>query len=234
MKSGFSFVVVNDLHYRDARCGDWLERVAKSIRTLHPRPAFCFLDGDLSEDGTREQLGAVREIFKPLPLPVKAVAGNHDCSDDGRHEAFDRLFRGADNFHFDVDGWHFLALDTTEGRAVYRTKIGDATFAWVDGELRRFDKSRPLVVLTHFPLGRNWLRPRNAAALVGRLKERDLRAVLSGHWHGNTERQEAGAFLSTSRCCSWWRENHDGSDLKGYTLCRVAEGHISHEFVALV
>src|SRR5580698_5336720 len=62
----FSFVVANDLHYRDARCGPWFERVVASIRRQQPRPAFVMLAGDLSESGTAEQLGAVREIFHGL------------------------------------------------------------------------------------------------------------------------------------------------------------------------
>src|SRR5687767_7083280 len=73
----FDFVVANDLHYRDARCGVWLERVVASIGRLRPAPAFVMLAGDLSDEGTREQLGGVREIFRPLQMPVRAVIGNH-------------------------------------------------------------------------------------------------------------------------------------------------------------
>ena len=48
--SGFSFVVLSDLHFRDVRCGDWLEAVVKNIRELKPQPAFVLLNGDLSND----------------------------------------------------------------------------------------------------------------------------------------------------------------------------------------
>src|SRR4051812_28075803 len=31
LTASFTFAVANDLHYRDARCGDWLQRVADHV-----------------------------------------------------------------------------------------------------------------------------------------------------------------------------------------------------------
>src|SRR4051812_40841029 len=72
----FHFVVVTDLHYRDRRCAEWFEKVVKQIRGTRPRPAFVVLAGDLAEDGTREQLGAIWGVFCPLPVPGGAVIGD--------------------------------------------------------------------------------------------------------------------------------------------------------------
>jgi predicted MPP superfamily phosphohydrolase len=227
----FHFVVLNDLHYRDARCGEWLGRVAADIRALRPAPAFCVLDGDLAESGTRAQLGAVREIFTPLPMPLRVVIGNHDCAEDGNRSEFEALFGKAPNFGFEHKEWKFLVLDTTQGPDVYRTRIAASTLDWLDKKLSTLNRNRPVLVLTHFPLGRNWLRPLNAGLVLERFKKHSLRGVLSGHWHGITEREQGDVMLSTSRCCSWWRDNHDGSDLKGYTLCQVRDGTLTHRFV---
>ena len=227
----FRFVVATDLHYRDARCGEWLMRVAAHVRALRPRPAFVVLGGDLSEDGTRAQLGAVHEIFRALPMPVHSIIGNHDYDLDGRCGEYERLHGPRLNYRFEHDAWQFLALDTTQGRSVYRTRISAGTLQWLDATLPDLSTRRPLVVLTHFPLGRNWLRPINARAVLDRLRAHDLRAVFSGHWHGLTERRERGASLVTGRCCSHWRGNHDGSDQKGYLLCSVRGGAITRGFV---
>jgi predicted MPP superfamily phosphohydrolase len=227
---GFSFVVLSDLHYRDARCGLWFEKVAAHLRALRPAPAFCVLDGDLADSGTRAQLGAVREILSPLPMPLHAVIGNHDCTENGDRSAFEALYGKQTNRRFEHAGCQFLILDTIEGRRVYRTRISQDTLRWVDQTLPQLNRERPLIVLTHFPLGRNWLRPLNAKALLGRLHTHNLQAVLSGHWHGLTERADGTASLSTGRCCSWWRTNQDGSDEKGYMICTVRDGHVTRRF----
>jgi len=230
-KPDFQFVVANDLHYRDERCGAWLGKVTAAIRALHPQPAFVVLAGDLAESGTREQLGAVREIFHPLPMPVRTVIGNHDYTDDQRREPFLDLFGQTLNYRFREGGCEFLALDTTQGREVFRTRIANETLSWLDAALPGVSRSRPLIVLTHFPLGRNWLRPVNSASLINRLRPFAFQASFSGHWHGWTEPVERGVHLSTGRCCSWWRANHDGSPLKGFALCRVRDGMVRHEFI---
>jgi hypothetical protein len=227
----FTFVVANDLHYRDRRCTEWFAAVAESIRALRPRPGFLMLNGDLSETGTREELGAIREMFWSLPFPVHATIGNHDYSADGRRENYEAIIRRDRNFAFRHGDWNFLCLDTTDGLAVYRTWVRGETLAWVDANLRLLDKKRPLVLFSHFPMGRNWLRPLNADDLMGRLRGHDLRRVFCGHWHGWTERKNKAIAVTTGRSCSWWRGNHDGSSLHGYFLCRVREHAIDHEFV---
>jgi len=227
------FVVANDLHYRDERCGEWLGRVASHIGALRPRPEFVVLAGDLSEDGTRQQLGAVREIFSTLPMPVRAIIGNHDHTEQGDRRAFEELFGRRLNQRFEWGDWQFIVLDTTQQRRVYRTRISAETLGWLNRTLPTIHRDRPMIVLTHFPLGRNWLRPLNAHAVLRQFEFHDLRGAFGGHWHGWTQRTEQGAPLITGRCCSWWRENHDGSSEKGYLVCRASAEGVHHGFVAV-
>jgi 3',5'-cyclic AMP phosphodiesterase CpdA len=229
----FSFVVANDLHYRDGRCGEWLSRVVTHIGTLRPRPEFVALAGDLSEDGSREQLSAVREIFSALPMPVRAIIGNHDHSHIGDRRAFEEVFGSQLNRRFECGDWQFLVLDTTQQRQVYRTCISAATLGWLDRAMPSIPRDKPLIVLTHFPLGRNWLRPVNARAVLQRLHSHELRGTFGGHWHGWTQRIDQGTSLTTGRCCSCWRENHDGSREKGYLVCRASAHGVNHGFVAV-
>ena len=229
----FAFVVITDLHYRDERCGEYLRQVASRIRNLHPRPAFVVLAGDLSEGGKPGELRAVREIFHPLPMPVRTIIGNHDYEESGARSAFEAEFGSRLNYEFTHAGWQFLALDTTERRSVYRTRIPVETFRWLDTTLPTLSPTRPTIILTHFPLGRNWLRPVNTKPLLERMQDHHLVASFSGHWHGLTERLVRGSSLSTGRCCSWWRGNHDGSAEKGFTLCQVTGGEVRHEFIAV-
>jgi hypothetical protein len=227
----FSFVVVTDLHYRDKRCGAWAQRVAAQIRAMRPRPAFVVLAGDLSDDGTSAQLGPIREIFRPLPMPVHPLLGNHDVKPDGARADYERIFGTRHNLRFAHRGHQFLLLNSTESRSVFRTYIPAETIAYAKSAAIDLPTNQPLVVITHYPLGTNWLRPRNADALLYTLRKHDLVAAYSGHWHGWSDRLENSAHLLTGRCCSWWRENHDGSDLKDYTLCHARNGHVTQEFV---
>ena len=110
--------------------------------------------------------------------------------EEGSRAAYEALFGRTLNYRFDVGDCQFLALDTTQGRSVYRTRIAPETLAWVEAELPRLSPKKPVIVLTHFPLGRNWLRPTNAHALVERLRPYGLQASFSGHWHGLTDRTE--------------------------------------------
>ena len=74
----FSFVVVNDIHYFDDHCGDWLQGALHLMKNHPERPEFCAIVGDLAENGTAAQLSAVNDLFKTLKIPVFCVPGNHD------------------------------------------------------------------------------------------------------------------------------------------------------------
>jgi predicted MPP superfamily phosphohydrolase len=227
----FTFAVLNDIHYRDERCATWLEQVLKSIRGLRPRPGFVLLNGDLSDVGTSEQLGAMRELFGTLPMPVHSTIGNHDYTEDNRREHYERLFGKHRNFRFRHSDWEFVGLDTTHGGAVFRTWVPGETLGWLDANLPHISKDRPLIVFSHFPLGRNWLRPMNAGDVIHRLRGHNVQGIFCGHWHGWTEVKSEALPVSTGRCCSWWRGNHDGSPLKGYFLCQIRGEVVSHEFI---
>ena len=228
----FQFAVLNDLHYRDKRCGEWFPKLVANILQQKPRPQFCLLAGDIAENGVSAQLGPVREIFATLGMPVHTIIGNHDHLPNGDCSAFTQLFGNRLNQRFEHHDWQFLTLDTTQGRSVYRTKISDTTLHWLDKTLPDIDKKRPLVICTHFPLGWNLLRPLNASALLDRLKPYNLRSIYSGHWHGISEfHVNHGVPASTDRCASWWRANHDFSSEHGYYLCTARQGTISHRFI---
>ena len=58
-----------------------------------------------------------------------------------------------------------------------------------------------------------------------------LVSVFNGHFHGFTERQVRQAMITTNRCCSLKRGNHDKTTEKGYFLCTAKEGKITRSFV---
>jgi hypothetical protein len=228
----FHFVEVNDTHFIDSGCGKWLEKVTRQIKGHTEKIEFCLLVGDLANDGKAEQLAPVREIFGGLAVPTHVVIGNHDYLNQDDRKSFEELFPNRLNYRFEHRGWQFVALDTTQGRLALNTSIAAGTFQWLDDNLPKLDKKKPTVLFTHFPMGPFVPgRPKNADALLARFKEYNLQAVMNGHFHAFTERKVNGVAITTDRCCSLRRPNHDSTKEKGYFLCAARDGKIERRFV---
>ncbi len=226
----FSFIAVNDLHFLDAECRPFFEKVVLEMKRSAPNAAFCLVSGDLSDRGTPEALTAIREILSGLDMPVHVVPGNHDYLSQTDRSGYDAIFPDHLNRHFTHEGWQFIGLDTTDGTKASDTMIAASTFDFLDEA--KLDPKMPTVVFTHFPLGEGVkMRPKNGAELLGKLLDVNLRGVFSGHWHGASERDVNDAVILTDRCCSRFRMNHDGSPLKGWFVCEATpEGILEHHF----
>src|SRR5438046_1218818 len=62
-KSSFAFIEINDLHYVEKACGDWLRKVLTQIKEAgaDKQPELLLLVGDLTDNGTPAQMAAVRD-----------------------------------------------------------------------------------------------------------------------------------------------------------------------------
>jgi 3',5'-cyclic AMP phosphodiesterase CpdA len=230
--ASFSFLVANDLHSFNKDCAPWFERVARQMAGHSEKPELVFLAGDLAEDGTAAQLGQVKEIFLSSKTPTYVVPGNHDYAKGDDRKVYDDLFPGRLNYAVEHNGWHFLALDTTEGTKWQDTTISTDTLKWLDGQLPKLDKKAPLVVVTHFPLASGVrMRPKNADEVLKRLIDYNLRAAYSGHYHAFTEKKAGDAVLTTNKCCAFSKGNHDGTKEKGYFLVTAKDGKLTRRFV---
>lgn len=227
----FRFVIANDLHYINASCGTWLAREVVA-KMKADKPDLCLLAGDLGNGGKREELEGARDVFKTLGVPVHAVIGNHDWTTDFDRQAYEETFPQQINCHFEHQGWQIVGLDTTNGLLWAKIKIQPPTLAWLDENLPKLDKKKPTVVFTHFPLGPDvQYRPGNADDVLNRFKEHNLVAVFCGHFHGFTERKVGKTAITTNRCCSRMRGNHDGTKEKGYFVCDAKDGKIERKSV---
>jgi 3',5'-cyclic AMP phosphodiesterase CpdA len=229
----FSFLVVNDLHSLDKKCLPWFEKVVKQMAAHDEKPAFLAIAGDLAEDGTPAQLEPIRDLFvKGMKIPVYVVPGNHDYTKEQSLKPYTELYPDRLNYTFDFGGWQFVALDTTEGTKYQNTTIAADTLKWLDGKLPKLDKKKPLVIITHFPLGEGVrMRPKNADDVLKRFTDFNLRAAYSGHYHAFTEKKAGDAVLTTNRCCSFAKGNHDGTKEKGYFLVTANGGTLERRFV---
>jgi 3',5'-cyclic AMP phosphodiesterase CpdA len=236
----FSFAVLNDLHHAGPECDPWFEGLASAVAAR--RPQFALLLGDLAHRGAPESFAALERIWRAAGVAVFPVPGNHDndVAGDPRHYA--EVFPARRNYRFGHAGWQFVGLDTTDGTVWEEATIAAETLAWFEAQVDRWDSAAPTIVFTHFPLAPGianehgaLMTPRNAPELLARIAaQSNVRAVLSGHFHGNTERRHGGLLLATGACCSRVDHAHDGSSTKGWWWCTAsADGGLRREFVAL-
>ncbi len=235
--SNWTFLAINDLHYLTEECGAFFTEIVAAMKASAPAAEFCLLGGDQADDGASGHLGAVKDIFSKLNIPIYATPGNHDYlleNDRADRAAYDKVFAGHLNHSFEHRGWQIVGLDTTEGTHYHDTSIQAETFAWLRDHLPKLDRAKPTILYTHFPLGAEVkYRPKNADDLLGMFRDYNLQAVLNGHYHAYTERTAGAVTITTDRCCSRVRFNHDGSTQKGWFVCTAKEGKIQRRFVEI-
>lgn len=226
----FTFIQVNDTHHMSDDCSVWLERVVRQMAA--EKPAFCLHVGDVSDRGAERDLTEVKRVLGGLGVPVYVLIGNHDYTAERDRSAYERIFPDRLNYVFEHRGWQFVCVDSTQGTDYHDTTIADSTLHWVDERLPKIDRTRPLALCTHFPLGDGVkYRPKNADALLERFLDFNLQAVFNGHYHAYTERTFHAATITTDKCCALKRENHDGTKEKGFFVCTAKNGRMNRRFV---
>ena len=229
-KPEFKFIVVNDTHYATKECTNYFAGLVRQMNA--EKPAFALHAGDVTDKGEAVNLKAARKVFSELDCPFHPVIGNHDWLTPTDRKAYLTTFPLKLNYSFKHRGWQFIGLDTSEGQKYEKTNIQPATFEMLDDILGRLNQNKPTVVFTHFPLCENVkMRPLNADKLLAKFDGWNTRAFFSGHFHGFTECLHGDAPMTTDRCCSLVRNNHDGTKEKGYFVCTVSGGALTRKFV---
>jgi len=228
----FTFIAVNDLHALEDACRPWFDEVVRQMKASAPAAEFCLLGGDLAENGTPAQLTLIKDSFSALGIPYHAVVGNHDYQSFSNRWAYEQIFPEQINYSFTYRGWQIIGLESSAGTKARETRISATTLAWLDQNLSKLDARRPTILFTHFPLGDwVWARPINADDLLQRCYGLNLQAVFCGHFHGLTERPFRHSIITTDKCCSRVRRNHDGTPEKGWFVCQAVNGEIKRRFI---
>jgi hypothetical protein len=170
--------------------------------------------------------------FPPLAFPVTLSSAITNHLSDTDRSAYEQIFPNQINYAFDHRGWQIIGLDSSEGTKATETRISAKTFDWLDENIPRLDARRPTIVFTHFPLGEGvFARPLNADDLLCCFYEFNVQGVFCGHFHGYTARPFHQASVTTDKCCSRVRPNHDGTPEKGWFVCRASRGEVKRRFV---
>lgn len=228
----FTFAVANDFHHFEEACDPWFAALFRQVAG-HRDVVFCLGLGDLAHQGAPDSIAAVVRHAQEAGLRFYATPGNHDNDLEENTALYERVVPGRLNYTFAHKGWQFVVIDSTEGKKWGQTQVQPVTLAWLDAELPKLDRAKPLVLATHFPLASSTpLCPLNAEEVLARFVDHNLRLVVGGHHHGRTEVARGDYALVTNACCSRVAGNHDDTKAKGYWLCRAqADGAVRREFV---
>ena len=182
-----------------------LRAAVASILAQNRRPDVVIGSGDLTECGLVEEYELLRDILKPLSMPVYLIPGNHD-----RRETMLEVFGGegylprhGEYLHYTVEDHplRLIGLDTVvPGKG--HGEMDAARLAWLAARLDE-QPDRPTFIFMHhppFPTGiqhMDSINCRNSAGLAALLEgRRNIERVVCGHHHRSIQIRWAGTIGS--------------------------------------
>ena len=191
-QSPWSFAVLSDVQEAIDDVGD----VYKKLNEVE-RVRFLLGAGDLTEQGTDDQLNVFREQLETAKVPYYTTLGNHELGASTEAPPYQRHY-GRASFHFAYRGVHFSMLDSASAT------IDPLVYDWLDGWLDDGRDSVHVVAMHIPPLDPIGVRngafaSRNEAAkLLTRLAKAKVDLTLYGHIHSYYGYENAGipAYIS--------------------------------------
>jgi 3',5'-cyclic AMP phosphodiesterase CpdA len=165
-----------------------LGRAVDAVQALRPTPDAVLVTGDLADHASPSEYARVRELLAPLPMPVAALAGNHD--DPAAIDGLGELRAG---------GYRILLCETAQpGRDDGRLDV--------ERLAARLDDTPTIVAMHHPPLLTGiaaldaiGLPPEDRAALADLLaRSPQVRRVIAGHVHRSASATLGGCGVITS------------------------------------
>ncbi|MGV3615827.1 MAG: PQQ-binding-like beta-propeller repeat protein [Fimbriimonas sp.] len=179
----FSFSYFSDTHV--ALKGNIPENAAMLAEIRKLPIDFAINGGDVTDYGWVKEYENYWNLIKDLPFPVHHVPGNHDVrwSPLGpkayREGTRDPMFSA-----FDHKGVHFALLDSTVPLSHYG-HFESAMLRWLEADLKKVGRERPVFVITHHWVGRDKAMIDNEAALLKIIAPYNVKLVLNGHGHSD-------------------------------------------------
>ena len=216
-------LAVGDMHILDSESTVYPRKVIDGMN--EEGGDIVLVCGDLAKDGQRSELELAKGVLDELEMPYYPVVGNHDALYRGEKEEalFAEIFSlEENNYHFVNNGIHFIGVDHGCGRAYHKNSVRPEAMAWIKETVKDIGADEPIVFFSHYPFaeGIKYQTP-NSQEVLGLFEGKKLLAMISGHFHSNTERRENGVLMTTTACSSGRRGNHDGTDAKGFRVFNI-------------
>lgn len=180
---GNSFAVITDVH-QSVDIPEYAEQLKHVLGAIEKRdPAFVLNTGDITDLGTDDEFAVYRSsIPASLKDRMRDVPGNHESQwVTDAMETYRRVI-GPTHYSFDAAGLHFVALDPFVQHEFDYWHYGDL-LDWLERDLQRVPKSRPIVLFQHFPTSPDWLYHTDEDAFLRLIHRFNVRVVFAGHIH---------------------------------------------------
>lgn len=208
------FVQVTDSHFSitNPYSEEVLRKTVDDINTLDG-VSFVAFTGDNIDKPQPEELAAFVRIVNKLNVPYYLVIGNHDVFKTNglsKEEYFEIvknnnfLYRfKTPNYVFKKGEFVFIVVDGA--KEVIPGSVGyykEETLAWLEKNLKKYEKKQ-VIILQHFPL----VEPKESKSHRTYQKEKylellkkypNVKAVISGHYHLNSEKMLDGIYHISS------------------------------------
>ena len=182
----FSFALLTDTHISSSNPRP-MEDLQRSIAEINQNPAieFVVVTGDLSENGDRASIQAIKDALDQLHVPFYAASGNHETtwSESGVMD-FSRVF-GDSRFAFTHNEMYFIGFNSGPVIRMADGHVAPQDIAWLKHNLDSVSAAgdAPIFVFTHYPLRNgdvdNWYEVTDV------LREHNVQCVMGGHYHRN-------------------------------------------------
>ncbi len=216
LAQNFKFAFLSDTHIGVKNADEDLRRTVADINT-DTAVKFVVISGDITENGTDDEVVLTKAILSDLKIPFFLVTGNHDknWSPTGG-EAFTKSL-GDGRFVFEYGGVLFIGTDS--GPFVLHRSPGQvprADILWMDSILAHSKKDIPIVYMNHYPQDSTQL---NWFEAIDRLKTRNIQLILVGHKHMNHQYSFEGipAIMGRSNLRA-------GDTVGGYNVVHFSNG----------
>ena len=194
--------------------------LASGVEILNKEGVGCVLHtGDLLESRVspeqyRLQFEQAARVLDKLRMPWHLAPGDHDVnppdfvpnsSDRSREQIFRELYEKREpqltrtlSHSFDLDGYHFIALNSQEHLHadprwgdIFLARLTDEQTTWLENDLNNHQTAKGIIVFLHQPLWYNWSGWLPVHQLLRRYP---VRAVIAGHFHYDQDEGELDAI----------------------------------------
>ena len=182
----FSFALLTDTHISTSNPRP-MEDLQRSIADINLDPSieFVVVTGDLTENGDRASIEAIKSALDQLRVPYYAASGNHETtwSESGVMD-FTRVF-GDSRFAFSHRGMYFIGFNSGPVIRMADGHVAPQDIAWLRHNLDSVSAAgdAPIFVFTHYPLRNgdvdNWYEVTDV------LREHNVQCIMGGHYHRN-------------------------------------------------
>ena len=182
----FSFALLTDTHISTSNPRP-MEDLQRSITDINLDPSieFVVVTGDLTENGDRASIEAIKSALDQLRVPYYAASGNHETtwSESGVMD-FTRVF-GDSRFAFSHNGMYFIGFNSGPVIRMADGHVAPQDIAWLRHNLDSVSAAgdAPIFVFTHYPLRNgdvdNWYEVTDV------LRQHNVQCIMGGHYHRN-------------------------------------------------